>query len=309
LGKIAVPQIAREIASGPGWHVNDVVCTDGPNEPVIAERHDNVCIAAVLGGAFRYRGSLGEALMAPGSMLLGNHGQCFECGHEHGQGDHCISFHFQPEFVEAVAGAMPGTRSASFSTPKLAPSEGSMPLFAEAGAARETGDRDALEELAYRFAGYAIALQAETRPFRGRIEEEHAVALSTREIEADVCELESPALSLAALAARAGMDPYRFLRLFRRVIGVTPHQYVLHLRLTRAAEWLISRDDEVSAIAFEAGFNDLSTFNHRFRRVMGITPSAWRARAGLDPEGGGHCCPSQATFAGFLSKRGKPTNR
>ena len=34
----------------------------------------------------------------------------------------------------------------------------------------------------------------------------------------------------------------------------------------------------ISAIAFEAGFNDLSTFNRRFRRVMGETPGDYRAR-------------------------------
>ena len=38
------------------------------------------------------------------------------------------------------------------------------------------------------------------------------------------------------------------------------------------------RTSSVSAIAFDAGFNDLSTFNRRFRRVMGQTPSAYRAR-------------------------------
>ena len=32
----------------------------------------------------------------------------------------------------------------------------------------------------------------------------------------------------------------------------------------------------ISAIAYEAGFNDLSTFNRRFRRIMGMTPGSWR---------------------------------
>ena len=37
-------------------------------------------------------------------------------------------------------------------------------------------------------------------------------------------------------------------------------------------------DEAITAIAFDAGFNDLSTFNRRFRRVMGESPSAYRAR-------------------------------
>ncbi|MBN9549240.1 MAG: helix-turn-helix domain-containing protein, partial [Alphaproteobacteria bacterium] len=46
----------------------------------------------------------------------------------------------------------------------------------------------------------------------------------------------------------------------------------------RAAVRLRSSDVAVSTIAFDAGFNDLSTFNRRFRREMGETPGAYRAR-------------------------------
>jgi AraC family transcriptional regulator len=70
------------------------------------------------------------------------------------------------------------------------------------------------------------------------------------------------------------------LRTFREVVGVTPHQFVLRTRLHRAAVRLRRSDAPISAIAFDAGFNDLSTFNRRFRRVMGTSPSAYRARRG-----------------------------
>jgi AraC family transcriptional regulator len=36
--------------------------------------------------------------------------------------------------------------------------------------------------------------------------------------------------------------------------------------------------DAITAIAYEAGFNNLSTFNRRFRRLMGSSPGAYRAR-------------------------------
>lgn len=273
-------QVANDLACGPGWRASDIVCTSGPGEPAGEERHDGACIAAVLGGTFQYRGSHGAALMAPGTVLLGNEGQCFACGHEHSAGDHCLSFHLSPDFLEGVAAATPGAKSVAFRAPKLPPSQALVLLFAEAAAARETDDGAALEELAYRFTGYAVGAEAGRTPadFRGRIEEEHAVALSARLIESEALELESPSLSLGALAARAGLDAYRYLRLFRRFVGMTPHQYVLQLRLTRAAQWLITRSDDISAIAYDAGFGDLSTFNHRFRRVTGLTPGAYRAR-------------------------------
>ncbi|HUO97084.1 MAG TPA: helix-turn-helix transcriptional regulator [Rhizomicrobium sp.] len=273
-------QVARELAAGAGWRVGEIVCSSGPDDPVEEERHDGACIAAVLGGTFRYRTSQGAALMAPGTLLLGNEGQEFACGHEHGTGDHCLSFHYSPAFLDAVAAAIPGAKTARFRTPALPPAAPLVPLFGEAAAAAETADCDAFEEIAWRLAGYAVSAGAESTPadFRSRIEEEHAVALAARKIESEALELESPALSLSALAGCAGMSPYRFLRLFARAVGMTPHRYVLHLRLARSAEWLITREDEISAIAFDAGFNDLSGFNRRFRRVMGVTPGAYRAR-------------------------------
>jgi AraC-like DNA-binding protein len=85
------------------------------------------------------------------------------------------------------------------------------------------------------------------------------------------------ALTIAALAAAAGMSPYRFLRCFQAVTGSTPYQYVLRLRMHRAAVQLRRSNAPVAAIAFEAGFGDLSTFNRRFRRVMGMAPLRFRA--------------------------------
>jgi AraC family transcriptional regulator len=74
------------------------------------------------------------------------------------------------------------------------------------------------------------------------------------------------------------MSPYHFLRTFRRVIGMTPHQYTLRTRLHRAAVRLRQSEEPVSTIAYDAGFNDLSTFNRRFRRLMGTNPTTYRSQ-------------------------------
>ena len=47
-------------------------------------------------------------------------------------------------------------------------------------------------------------------------------------------------------------------------------------QISRAALGLCAGDEPVAAIAYDAGFNDLSTFNRRFRRLMGTTPSKYR---------------------------------
>ncbi len=78
------------------------------------------------------------------------------------------------------------------------------------------------------------------------------------------------------------MSPYHFLRTFRAVVGMSPHQFILHTRLRRAAVRLCQTSDDISSIAFAAGFGDLSTFNRRFRRIIGVSPSAYRAHHRAD---------------------------
>ena len=80
LGKIAT----NILASGDGWSAGDVVCSAGPQDRPYEEQHGSISIAIVLEGSFQYRSAYGSAVMSPGSLLLGNLDQCFECGHEHG---------------------------------------------------------------------------------------------------------------------------------------------------------------------------------------------------------------------------------
>lgn len=86
-------------------------------------------------------------------------------------------------------------------------------------------------------------------------------------------------LSLAELSAHVAMSKYHFLRTFKHTTGVTPHQYILGRRLRAAATALRATKKPVARIALDHGFADLSTFNHLFRRVMGVTPTAYRCNA------------------------------
>src|SRR5882757_6972309 len=92
----------RVLAQGAGWSVTDVVCTAGPEDRPFEERHRNVCIAVVATGSFQYRSHAGRVLLAPGSLLLGNAWQAYECGHEHAKGDRCISFSYASEYFEGL---------------------------------------------------------------------------------------------------------------------------------------------------------------------------------------------------------------
>jgi AraC-like DNA-binding protein len=273
---------AQRLASGPGWSVDDVVCTAGPDDRPFEEQHDGACIAAVMEGTFQYRSSHGTAVLGPGAVLLGSHGQCFECGHDHGVGDRCLALHFAPDYLESIVAGVPRARTTAFAVPRLPPLPSLMPLIAAAEAAREERDHGELEELAVQFAGAVAAILAGTDASwrRPGPRDERRISRVLRRIEEDAAAPEGERLSLTALAAEAAMSRYHFLRSFRQVVGMTPHQYVLRTRLHRAAVRLRLSDEPVSAVAFDAGFNDLSSFNHRFRRIMGDSPSVYRARRG-----------------------------
>jgi AraC-like DNA-binding protein len=84
-------------------------------------------------------------------------------------------------------------------------------------------------------------------------------------------------LSLAELSAHVAMSKYHFLRTFKHTNGMTPHQYIMARRLSAVAMALRSSKASVARIALDHGFSDLSTFNRLFRRVIGITPTAYRS--------------------------------
>jgi AraC-like DNA-binding protein len=84
------------------------------------------------------------------------------------------------------------------------------------------------------------------------------------------------ALSLGELARDARLSSFHFLRVFRRVAGVTPHQYLIGARLRRALGLLLDTELPVTRVAYDAGFADLSSFDHTFRSAIGCSPRAYR---------------------------------
>jgi AraC family transcriptional regulator len=266
---------AKLLASGDGWRAWDYVCTAGPRDRPFEEQHERISIAVVTGGTFAYRSPLGSALLAPGAILLGNVGQCFECGHEHGAGDRCLAFDFAPHLFDDLAAGIPSVRTARFTAPRLPPMDRLAPLVVATETLRDQGSAASFEELAVRLVGAVMSTLAdgEEKPQASNARELRRITETVRWIEAHADEPQP----LIDLARKAGMSPYHFLRTFRAVVGVAPHQYVLRTRLHRAALRLRASEEPVSAIAFDAGFGDLSTFNRRFRRVMGMSPSAYRA--------------------------------
>jgi len=263
------------LATGDGWSVHDVVCRAGPSDRPFEERHEGFSISAVIEGSFAYRSDVGQGLLYPGALLLGNDGRCFECGHAHGRGDRCVSLNVREELFGEIAASAASTGRFRFPVPSLPAIPGSLPIFAMLEALCSAASPHKGEELALRLIERVIAALAAGRrspaPPTGR--EARRVVEAIRFIESDAAR----PISLTDLAAVAGMSKYHFLRVFRRLAGVTPHQYLISARMRRAALGLASSRRPVLAIALDSGFGDLSTFNNRFRATFGVTPTQYRA--------------------------------
>jgi AraC-like DNA-binding protein len=84
-------------------------------------------------------------------------------------------------------------------------------------------------------------------------------------------------LSVADLAAAAGLSPAHFSRRFKAAFGESPHQYLLTRRLERAAALLRATDWTVADICFAVGGQSVGSFTVSFHRVFGMSPLAYRA--------------------------------
>jgi AraC family transcriptional regulator len=88
-------------------------------------------------------------------------------------------------------------------------------------------------------------------------------------------------ISLADLAATAGLSSFHFLRSFKGSLGLTPARYVMDRRMERARYLLKIGSLTVSEVGIGVGFEDVSHFSRAFRRSVGVAPSAFRNAAQL----------------------------
>ncbi len=83
-------------------------------------------------------------------------------------------------------------------------------------------------------------------------------------------------LTLRDLSAVVHMSPYHFARLFKQSTGVPPHRFALRQRIARASELLHDVRLSIGEVGRLVGFRTPSHFTTAFRRMTGITPSAYR---------------------------------
>jgi AraC family transcriptional regulator len=83
-------------------------------------------------------------------------------------------------------------------------------------------------------------------------------------------------ISLAALGRVVGLSACYFCRAFRQSFGMPPYRYQLRQRIEQAKALLAKHASSVTDVGLTVGYNDTSAFCTAFRRVTGLTPSAYR---------------------------------
>lgn len=251
------------------------MCDSGPDDAPFVEHHTSFQLAYVRRGSFGYRHRGAHRELVTGSLLVGHPGDDFTCTHEHhGRGDECLSIALEPAAVDELGGSADLWKKGAL--PPLA----QMIAPGENAQAAATGwSLESIEESALALAARFVELASgrERRALEATARDRRRAVVAAQFIEAHAHE----DLDLDRVAREVGLSAYHFLRLFSRVLGVTPHQHLLRTRLRRAARLLRERERSVTDVALEVGYRDLSNFVRTFGRVMGTSPG--RFRDGLDP--------------------------
>jgi AraC-like DNA-binding protein len=247
-------------------------CELGPRDPVLPEQHASHSLSFVWRGTFGCRTHAGRFELVPGSLFVGHPGDEYVCTHEHAQGDDCLGFHFSAEFAAVL-----GTPDACWRVGAMPPLAEIMVLGELARAVAAGSAEIALEEVGLELAARFTELAG------GRAREPLAALARDRRRAVDAAHwldanCHEP-VDLASAARQVGLTEFHFLRVFSKVLGVTPHQYLVRCRLRRAALLLAEASLPITEVAFEVGFGDLSNFVRSFRRAAGLSPRAFRRAA------------------------------
>jgi AraC-like DNA-binding protein len=255
--------------------VIDYRCEAAPGDAPFVERHDAYCVSYVRRGTFGYRACGAAHELVAGSVLVGCPGVEYVCTHDHAHGDECLAVQLAPELVEEMSNA---TRRAGVWRAGAVPPRPELMVLAELAQAAAQGTSDlGVDEaallLVQRFAEVVSGEATAAAPAGARDRRRAVEAALWIDAHSHL------ALNLDTVAEAAGLSAFHFLRLFARVVGVTPHQYLLRSRIRRAARLLADDDRPVTDVALDVGFNDLSNFVRTFHRAAGVSPRAFRKAA------------------------------
>jgi AraC-like DNA-binding protein len=85
----------------------------------------------------------------------------------------------------------------------------------------------------------------------------------------------SQSIKLDNIIGEAFFSKYHFIRVFTKIYGYTPYQYLKSLRIKKAQQ-LLMEGGEISDVAYSVGFESVTTFFNLFKKEVGYTPAVYR---------------------------------
>ena len=244
-------------------------CSYGPADTPFLECHDEFTLSMLRGGSFGYRTNGREFELVTGSVMVGYPGDEYVCTHEHIAGDEGISVHLTPAAADEF-----GRGSRVWQVGGVPPLPELMVLGELTTAAGHGKSDVGADEAALMFVARFVEMVTDRKQTPT-----HASARDRRRaVEAAVWLAEHSAepVDLDQTSRAADLSAFHFLRLFTRVVGVTPHQYLVRARLRTATRLLTNDDRSITDVAFDAGFGDVSNFVRTFHRAAGVSPRRFR---------------------------------
>ncbi len=83
-------------------------------------------------------------------------------------------------------------------------------------------------------------------------------------------------VSVTDMAAHLNIDRSYLTALFKKHRGISTQQYILKRKMEAACGYLLATDYDLARIARSVGYDDVFVFSHAFKKLYGISPSAWR---------------------------------
>lgn len=227
----------------------------------------------------------GEDIVADANrVLFFRENECYHVSHPVPGGDDCTVIELRRDVLaELLARHEPQTREAARATfarthvPADAASLWMQRRLLSRVATGAAGESLAIEESAIALASRVLAIRA-TAARREAVREDTQRA--HREWVDGACtwlaRTYAARQSLGEIARAVHCSPYHLCRMFRRLSGMTLHQYRTRLRLRAGLERLADAPEDLSALALDLGFDSHSHFTNAFRREFGLTPSQAR---------------------------------
>ena len=252
------------------YGVGQARCSVGRSDRMVEKRYSSWCCGTVDSGCFRYYTASDQVLAVPGMVLFGNAGEAFAYENLWPDGNDRSVIAFNSAVMAEVGEAL-GLDDLAFRVSGVPPSPKFAALY---GAVRQlTGCERTLEDALFDLVAATLSIGRRPREWKRCGRQIARVLGVVKHLENSY----AAPFCLEDLATIANLSRFHFIRVFRQVTGVSPHQFIIGRRLRAAAERLRTTADPITRVALETGFNDVSNFNRTFRRAFGMSPRRWRA--------------------------------